>query len=43
MKKVAARFFKTLSTAAFVVAAVSVVPWSFLFSYQPECPEEIVR
>lgn len=43
MKRFAQGFFKALSAASFAAALVGVLAWSFCFSYQPECPEEIVR
>jgi cyclic lactone autoinducer peptide len=43
MKKLTQRFFKALSSASYAVASVSVLSWCFFYSYQPECPEELVK
>lgn len=43
MKKLVPTIFKHLGTVAFMAAAVAVAWWTLIFSYQPECPEEIVK
>lgn len=43
MKKLLPKFYRVLSAVSFLVAAAFVVQWSLWISYQPECPEEIVK
>ncbi|MEN6314550.1 MAG: cyclic lactone autoinducer peptide [Clostridiaceae bacterium] len=43
MKKLPVRFFQLLSTVLFAAAVIIAPQWSIFYTYQPECPEEIVR
>jgi len=43
MKKLPVKFFQVLSTVLFAAAVVFAPRWSIVYTYQPECPEEIVR
>lgn len=43
MKKLPVKLFQALSTVLFAVAVIVGPQWSIFFTYQPECPEEIVR
>jgi len=43
MKKLVQRFYRTLSAASYAVANITVLSWCCFLSYQPECPEEIVK